>query len=182
MLSNGVMRERRDAQRSARERPALKSLLGANGYIVAEEGVSRLFDHHDVTAQSVHLYEPVFVARVIESGGHRILHCGDTLWHGGWWDIARAYGPFDVAFLPINGMQQEVGRYTEVSQPMSLTPEQAASAARILKPRLTIPIHYGSHGNPAYREEADAEARFQKAMAGAKLEARILKPGESFTI
>lgn len=184
---------------------ALKSVLGENGYIVAEDAVSRLFDHHDVNVQSVRVYEPVFLSRgraefvawcvpavdglgspqvswVIDTSGRRILHCGDTAWHGAWWDIARAYGPFDIALLPINGMQQQLGRYTEVSQPMSLTPEQAVSAARILKPRLTIPIHYGAHRNPAYREEPNAEARFVKGMATAGLAIRLLKPGESLTL
>jgi L-ascorbate metabolism protein UlaG (beta-lactamase superfamily) len=42
---------------------ALKPVLGQNGYIVAQEDVSRLFDHRGVTVQSVGLYQPVFLSR-----------------------------------------------------------------------------------------------------------------------
>ena len=44
------------------------------------------------------------VAWVVEGAGARIIHCGDTMWHGNWWQIARDHGPFDVAFLPVNGV------------------------------------------------------------------------------
>jgi L-ascorbate metabolism protein UlaG (beta-lactamase superfamily) len=65
---------------------------------------------------------------------------------------------------------------------MSLTPEQAVSAARILKPRIVIPIHYGLHSDPDYLEEPDAEGRFLRGIAGAQLACRALKPGESVTL
>ncbi|PZS31068.1 MAG: hypothetical protein DLM59_10485, partial [Pseudonocardiales bacterium] len=44
------------------------------------------------------------VAWVVEGAGTRMIHCGDTMWHGNWWQIARDHGPFDVAFLPVNGV------------------------------------------------------------------------------
>src|SRR5206468_3177623 len=72
---------------------------------------------------------------------------------------ARAYGPFDLAFLPINGFRQVQGRYTDTGVAMSLTPEQAAAAAQVLRARLTVPIHYG-HENANYREEPHALQRF----------------------
>ena len=43
------------------------------------------------------------VSWIVEGGGRRILHAGDTLFHGYWWRIARRHGPIDHAFLPING-------------------------------------------------------------------------------
>ncbi|HEY5757765.1 MAG TPA: MBL fold metallo-hydrolase, partial [Steroidobacter sp.] len=43
------------------------------------------------------------VSWVVSAGGHRIFHGGDTLWHGHWWRIGRQFGPFDAAFLPVNG-------------------------------------------------------------------------------
>ena len=43
------------------------------------------------------------VSWVVEADGRRILHCGDTIFHGSWWRIRMRRGPFDAAFLPVNG-------------------------------------------------------------------------------
>ena len=43
------------------------------------------------------------VSWAVEAGGRRIVHGGDTMFHGWWWRAAQAAGPFDAAFLPING-------------------------------------------------------------------------------
>ena len=184
---------------------ALKPVLGQSGYIVAEENVARLFDNRVDEVQPVRLYEPVFLSRgggefvafavpasdgfghpqvswVIDDGSHRFLHCGDTQWHGGFYDIGRAYGPFDVAFLPINGHRQHGGRYIEAPEPMSLTPERAAEAARILGAKAVVPIHFGSSGNPDYVEEPNALARFVAASAKAGIAARPLAPGEMMAL
>ncbi len=185
---------------------ALKPMLGEQGYMVAEEHVARLINPHGVLVEPVGLYEPVFLSRggaefvawsapavdglgspqtswILDAGGRRMIHCGDTSWHGSWWDWARAYGPFDLALLPINGFRQEGGRFTHVGQPMSLTPEQAANAAEILGARLTVPMHYGAPENdPTYVEEPDAPKRFLKAMAANGRATRLLKPGETLTL
>lgn len=159
----------------------------------------------NVVVQAVRMHEPVllsrgggeFVARcvpaadglgspqvawIIDGGGRRIIHCGDTAWHGGWWDIARSYGPFDAAFLPINGFRQTSGRFSDVSEPMSLLPEQAARAARILGARLAAPIHYGANSSESYVEERDALRRFQAECARLAVPVRAVAPGESFDI
>ena len=43
------------------------------------------------------------VSWLIEADGERVIHGGDTLWHGAWWDVALAHGPIDIACLPANG-------------------------------------------------------------------------------
>lgn len=43
------------------------------------------------------------VSWCIAADGCRILHAGDTLFHGWWWLSALRQGPFDVAFLPVGG-------------------------------------------------------------------------------
>ncbi len=42
------------------------------------------------------------ISWIVACGGQRIFHAGDTLFHGSWWRIAHRYGPFDLAFLPVN--------------------------------------------------------------------------------
>ncbi|MGH2764335.1 MAG: MBL fold metallo-hydrolase [Actinomycetota bacterium] len=102
------------------------------------------------------------VSWVVSGNGKRILHFGDTLWHGYWWAIAE-HGPFDVAFLPINGAMVLYPSKTGI--PASLTPEHAAAAAeRSQAPRsrrrsTTVPFDCP----PAYAEHPDAEAAFLRS-------------------
>ncbi|MBX9400576.1 MBL fold metallo-hydrolase [Lysobacter sp. BMK333-48F3] len=114
---------------------------------------------------------------VISAGGRRIFHGGDTLWHGHWWRIGRQYGPFDAAFLPINGAR--FGWRKPVSgQPGVLTPEQAVAAATILGAKRLVPIHYGVSGLAEYVEVDDPIGRLRAAARGQAVEIRPLAPGQ----
>lgn len=184
---------------------ALRPLLGERGYLVVQEDVARLFDNRVVNVQPAALYEPVYLSRggrefvafavpasdglgspqnawVVEGGGKRIIHCGDTIWHGAWESVARAYGPFDAAFLPINGARIPNGRNVEHEHVMTLTPEEAAEAAARLAARLTIPIHYGAPPTENYIETPDAERRFFAAARARNVRTRVLNPGESLSL
>jgi L-ascorbate metabolism protein UlaG (beta-lactamase superfamily) len=184
---------------------ALASVLGRSGYLVAHEAVLDMFDHRSVNVQPARTFEPVFLSRgggefvawcvpaadglgspqfswVIDGGGKRVIHCGDTAWHSGWWDIGRAYGPFDAAFLPINGFRQTGGRFREAPEAMSLTPEQAAHAAKLLRAEVAVPIHFGAPPDPDYVEEPNALARFIRAAAAQSVRVRSLAPGESMAL
>lgn len=116
------------------------------------------------------------VSWVISGGGKRILHAGDTLWHGAWWQIARL-GPFDAVFLPINGARFAWRQpAAEVSSVM--TPDQAVAAARVLGARILVPIHYGVRGASGYEEIADALQRTKDEGARRGVRVQALKPGE----
>ena len=178
---------------------ALRGVLGENGIVVVPESVAPWADTRQLRVQPARLYEPVMLPRgsatflaisvpavdglghpqvswVVDAGGKRVFHGGDTAWHGYWWDISRAYGPFDLALLPINGFRQVQGRYTDTGQPMSLTPEQAAAAAEVLRAKLTVPIHYGGT-SPGYYEVPEATRRFLEAARAKSLSTRIVEPG-----
>jgi L-ascorbate metabolism protein UlaG (beta-lactamase superfamily) len=184
---------------------ALAGLLDARGYLVVHDEVARLFDDARVPVQPVRLFEPVFLSRgggefvafavpasdglggpqnawVVDGGGRRIIHCGDTLWHGAWWDIARAYGPFDAAFLPVNGARPLAGTIPDPGLPMVMNAEQAAAAAAALGTRLAIPIHYGEVSTPEYVQDLDAIPRFRAACAAKSVAVRVMEPGESLAL
>lgn len=99
---------------------------------------------------------------IVECEGTRILHAGDTLFHGHWWAIARAVGPIDVAFLPINGAVIQIP-HVQPPSPLHavMLPEEAAVAAQILRARISVPIHYELINEPPdYAETPRAAQRF----------------------
>ena len=99
---------------------------------------------------------------VIEMDGKRIYHAGDTAFFSDMALIPKLFGRIDVALLPIGG------HYT-----MDVT--QAAMAAKILRPRIVIPVHYNTW--PLIAVDPNA---FISACRAATV--RPLKPGESSAI
>lgn len=121
------------------------------------------------------------VSWLVESGGKRVIHCGDTLWHGRWWDIALAHGPIDIACLPANGAEVSFPTWRPAaSVPAIMTPEQAVEAARALQARLLIPIHYNrTFEHPEhYRPAPDARERIDACAAKRGVAVRFLDPGD----
>lgn len=121
------------------------------------------------------------VAWLVEAGGRRVLHLGDTAFHGFWWRMALRHGPFDLVLAPINGAVVRFPHRRPASPlPVVLDPEQAAVAAELLGAALAIPIHYDGYAlEPYYVPVADAAQRFLAAAAGRPYEARLLGVGEA---
>jgi len=118
-------------------------------------------------------------AWVVQAEGIRIIHCGDTLWHGQWWNIARTFGAFDAAFLPINGAVIQDPDLTPSGEPLCMTPEQAVSAAVVLGAKQLIPIHYGAfHHPPAYQQTERMMERLHAAAGARGVSVRVLEPKE----
>jgi L-ascorbate metabolism protein UlaG (beta-lactamase superfamily) len=70
---------------------------------------------------------------LIEHDGTRIWFAGDT----GLFEGMRAYGPVDVAVVPVGGWGPTLG-------PGHLDPGQAARACAAVQARHAVPIHYGT--------------------------------------
>jgi L-ascorbate metabolism protein UlaG (beta-lactamase superfamily) len=122
------------------------------------------------------------VSWLVEADGQRVLHLGDTIFHGYWWRMAQRHGPFDVVFAPINGA---VVDFPHLQPPSPLAaamePEQAAVAASALGAGTLIPMHYdGFEIDPWYRPLHQPVERFESATAEHTYGTRVLKPGESF--
>lgn len=121
-------------------------------------------------------YGDIQMSWVVSAGGRRIFHGGDTLWHGHWWRIGRQFGPFDAAFLPVNGAR--FGWRKPVSGlPGVLTPEQAVAAANILGARRLVPIHYGVSGMAEYVEVDDPVGQLRDMARGTSIRVQSLSPG-----
>jgi L-ascorbate metabolism protein UlaG (beta-lactamase superfamily) len=118
------------------------------------QGEAFHFDGFEVIAErSVDGLGDDQAAWIIKAQDHTLIHCGDTLWHGYWWDIAKKYGPIDAAFLPVNGAIVHEEGMTPSNQPICMEPEQALTAAKLLNCKLFVPIHYGTFCNPPIYNE-----------------------------
>lgn len=112
------------------------------------------------------------------AGRQRIYFAGDTDLHPG---LAEMVARPDLALLPIWGWGHKLGAG-------HMDPRGAARAAALLKPGLTVPIHWGTYfpiGMKRIRGsllETPARA-FDRQMTelAPDLDRRVLRPGESLT-
>jgi L-ascorbate metabolism protein UlaG (beta-lactamase superfamily) len=109
-------------------------------------------------------------------GGSRTVYfAGDTDFFEGMAQLAGA----DLALIPVSGWGSRVG-------PGHLDPARAAAALDLLRPRLAIPIHWGTYAPLHWRvsgyrpSQSDPAAAFADAAAevAPDVEVRILQPGE----
>ncbi|MGN6154082.1 MAG: MBL fold metallo-hydrolase [Lysobacteraceae bacterium] len=185
--------------------PTVRTLTGGKGALVATAGVLRFADTRGLRTVQANEWDPVFVpgngddmvafavpavdgfgapqvSWIVDTGGHRFFHAGDTQWHGRFGDYGRAYGPFTAAFLPVNGARQNVGRFHDVGIPAVLTPEQAVEAALALGARTLVPIHFGEPDPPVYLEASGIPERLASASRSRGMALKILADGASWTI
>ena len=113
-------------------------------------------------------------------GSSRVYFAGDTDLFAGMADL----GELDLALVPIWGWGPSLGRGKHMD------PERAAEALTLLRPRIAVPIHWGTYHPfhlglleaPRYlREPAE---RFVRAAAerAPDVEVRLLQPGETVSL
>jgi L-ascorbate metabolism protein UlaG (beta-lactamase superfamily) len=117
------------------------------------------------------------VSWLVEAGGKRALHLGDTMFHGWWWRIAQRFGPPHVVLAPINGARLSFPhRRPRSPLPAAMDPAQAALAAELLQAERLVPIHYGGYSIPGvYEPVPDALAMLR----GASTRVSVLDVGEA---
>jgi len=123
------------------------------------------------------------VSWVVEGNGKRLIHGGDTLWHGHWWNIKNAHGPFDVACLPVNAAIVDFRFSPPSGQPITLGPEQAVAAAHVLGAETLLPIHYKAiHQPPLYNQTPDLLERLHASAAERGVKLAMLDTNESLDL
>ena len=116
------------------------------------------------------------VGFVIEAAGTRIYFAGDTDLFPG---IEDAIGRIDLALLPVWGWGPSLGDG-------HMDPQTAARAAALLRPRIAVPIHWGTYypiGVSRWRPERLSQPPLEFARHCAAIapdvDVRVLEPGES---
>jgi L-ascorbate metabolism protein UlaG (beta-lactamase superfamily) len=111
----------------------------------------------------------------IASEHHRFYFGGDTGYFGGFREIGRRLGPFDVVALPIGG-------YSDFSEhhPNHLSPEESVRAFEDLGARLLVPMHWGTFelNREPYREPPDRLLR-EAQRRDLEDSVAILSPGQT---
>lgn len=120
------------------------------------------------------------VSWLIEAAGKRVLHLGDTMFHGWWWRLRERFGAPDAVLAPINGARLTFPHRRPASAlPGVMDPEQAILAAELLQAERLLPMHYGGYGCPGlYEPVPDA---LERVLAGSERTVAI-EPGGSIEI
>jgi L-ascorbate metabolism protein UlaG (beta-lactamase superfamily) len=110
----------------------------------------------------------------VVSGSLRVYFAGDTDLFDGMADLA---GSLDVALIPVAGWGSKVG----VGH---LDPERAARALQLLKPRLAVPIHWGTLSLPRRETSSEPAEAFERLAAelAPDVAVRIVPPGEALEL
>jgi len=95
---------------------------------------------------------------------HRFFFAGDTGYHAGFAEIGAAYGPFDLAALPI-------GAYAPAAMMhfWHMNPEEALQAGRDLRAQRLVPMHYGTF-DLSDEDPDEPPRRFRAAAAAGALD------------
>jgi L-ascorbate metabolism protein UlaG (beta-lactamase superfamily) len=112
-------------------------------------------------------------------GSRRIYFAGDTDVFDGMTEL----GEIDVALIPIWGWGPSLG-------PGHMDPEAAARAVALVRPRLVVPIHWGTYHPlftgvrtpPSYLAEPPDRFAAATAREAPGVEVRILQPGETLEL
>jgi L-ascorbate metabolism protein UlaG (beta-lactamase superfamily) len=82
-------------------------------------------------------------AWLYEIAGKRVLFVGHRLAPDVAAELARRFGPVDVALLAVNDLRVR----PQLGKQLSMSPKDAAEIVRATKARVAIPIHYRYHGS-----------------------------------
>jgi L-ascorbate metabolism protein UlaG (beta-lactamase superfamily) len=118
------------------------------------------------------------VGYLLEGGGRRVYFAGDT----DLFDEMESLRPLDLALIPIWGWGPTLGEG-------HLDPVRAAGSLHLLRPRIAVPIHWGTFyplGLGRLRPDRLTQPPLEFARAAAdaapEVEIRILQPGETTSL
>lgn len=114
---------------------------------------------------------------IIEAGGIRIHHAGDTVRYEGMLGNITSFGKIDVQLLPINGRDAERYRQNWIG---NMTYQEAADLAGDVMPSMVIPGHWDMF--EINGEDPVLFADYIDAKYGKKIECRIPKLMEEIVI
>ena len=114
---------------------------------------------------------------IIEGGGKRVYHAGDTLRYEGMLPLLKSFGHIDAALVPINGRDGARYRRDCIG---NMTFQEAADLVGELRPGLVMPGHWDMFAdNPG---DPEAFADYLDAKYGGQIPCRIPRVMETVGI
>ncbi len=107
---------------------------------------------------------------VIAGPRHKVFFCGDSGFFGGFRDIGREHGPFDLTLM-------SGGAYSPTWPMIHMTPEEVVQAHIDVRGQLLLPIHWGTF-NLAFHDWNEPAARVFAAGAQRGIPIVIPRPGQ----
>lgn len=111
---------------------------------------------------------------VVQGRRSRVYFGGDGGWSGGFAEIGRRLGPFDLTLL-------EIGAFDPAWGEVHLGPANAVRAHAELRGRVLLPIHWGTFNLGLHAWHAPPEQLLELA-AAAGIEFALPRPGQSFVV
>ncbi len=118
------------------------------------------------------------VGFIVNGAGRRIYFPGDT----DLFDAMADFGDIDVALLPIWGWGSTLGEG-------HLNPQRAATATKLIKPELLVPIHWGTYAPedgrrrlPRWFDTPPTELRTELDAIDELHRLGLVEPGDSVTV
>ncbi|MGE5413340.1 MAG: MBL fold metallo-hydrolase [Syntrophomonadaceae bacterium] len=106
---------------------------------------------------------------VIASDRSRVYCCGDSGYFGGFRDVGRDLGPFDLTLI-------SAGAYSPIWPLIHMTPEEVVQAHVDLRGRLLMPIHWGTF-NLAFHDWNEPALRASAAASQRSVPLMLPRPG-----
>ena len=127
---------------------------------------SRHFSGRGVTDREATLWS----SWVLAGPRHRVFFCGDSGYFGGFREIGRAHGPFDLTLI-------SSGAYASSWPLIHMTPEEVVQAHVELRGQMLLPIHWGTF-NLAFHDWNEPVVRASAAAAAHGVTIAIPRPGQ----
>jgi N-acyl-phosphatidylethanolamine-hydrolysing phospholipase D len=118
----------------------------------------------------------LWCAWVVRAPERRFYFMGDSGWFPGFADVGRAFGPFDLAAVPIGAYQP-----VEMMRPHHVDPEEAVQAGVALQAQRLVAMHFGTFDlSDEPLDEPPLRFRAAAAKAGyAEVATWVLRIGET---
>jgi L-ascorbate metabolism protein UlaG (beta-lactamase superfamily) len=107
---------------------------------------------------------------VVAAARHRVFVCGDSGFFGGFREIGRAHGPFDMTLI-------SSGAYSSLWPMIHMTPEEVVQAHLDLRGELLLPIHWGTF-NLAFHDWNEPAVRVSAGAAERGVRVVVPRPGQ----
>jgi L-ascorbate metabolism protein UlaG (beta-lactamase superfamily) len=139
--------------------------------LIGPVAVTATFADHDGGRGPFHARSPAL--GYVVGGARTIYFAGDT----GLFQAMAELAPLDVALLPVAGWGAKLG-------PGHLDARAAAEALRLLRPRVAVPIHWGTLAPFGRRSLGDPALDFVRhaAKIAPEVQVRVLEPGETLVL